>query len=142
MKKRNVLQWVLILGAAFGVNLAIAAEMDLPAIQHAGDVTYLTGGIGSDQARAIKDVMHNYPMVLTFVGKTSNQNQYLSDVPVTITDGKGNTVLETSSDGPFMLVSLPSGHYTVSVSYKGQAEHRTMNISNAAHARQTFVWAM
>jgi hypothetical protein len=100
------------------------------------------GGIGIDQARAIKDVMHSYSMVLTFVGKTSNQNQYLSDVPVTITDGKGNTVLETSSDGPFMLVSLPSGHYTVNVSYKGQAEHRTMNISNDARARQTFVWAM
>jgi hypothetical protein len=100
------------------------------------------GGIGTDQAQAIKDVMHNYPMVLTFVGKTGNRNQYLSDVPVTITDVNGNTVLETRSDGPFMLVSLPNGHYTVSVSYKGQAEHRTVNISNAAHARQMFVWSM
>lgn len=144
MKKRAVLlvQLMVALGATFGGALAVAAEGDLPATQRAGEVTYLSGGIGLDQSRAIKDVMRDYPLVLTFVGTTRNGNEYLSDVPVTITDVSGNTVLDTTSDGPFMLASLPGGRYTVTASYGGKTEQHTVNVSTARHARQTFTWVM
>lgn len=89
-------------------------------------MTYLSGGIGLDRSRAIKDVMRDYPLVLTFVGTTRS----------------GNTVLDTTSDGPFMLASLPRGRYTVTASYGGKTEQHTVNVSTARHARQTFTWVM
>jgi hypothetical protein len=144
MKKREVLllQLTVVLGATLSGGIALADDVSLPPMQREGQVAYLSGGIGLDQSRAIKDAMHDYSLVLTFVGTTRNGNEYLSDVPVTITDVNGNTVLDANSDGPFMLASLPKGRYTVTASYKGKTEQRTVNISTSQHVRQTFTWVM
>jgi hypothetical protein len=122
--------------------LASAATSALPPAQHAGDITYLSGGVGSDQSAAIKGVMRNYPLVLEFVGKTNSGNEYLADVPVQISDTHGKDLLNTQTGGPYMLLSLPHGQYTVTAMYKGKTERRAVNITAATHAREMFAWPM
>lgn len=123
-------------------QLVFAAPGSLPPSQHAGEVTYLSGGVGSDQSAAIKDVMHQYPLVLEFAGKTNSGNDYLADIPVQVSDVHGKTLLNTSAQGPFMLLSLPHGRYSVTASYKGVPERRTVNVTSTTHARETFIWPM
>jgi len=125
-----------------GMKLALATPASLPPVQQAGGVSYLSGGVGSDQSAAIKDEMHNYPLVLEFVGKTNYGNDYLADIPVQISDAHGTVLLDTNARGPFMLVSLPRGRYTVTASYNGKQERRTVNVVSGAHAHEMFVWAM
>lgn len=123
-------------------QLTWARITGLPAAQHAGPVTYLSGGVGSDESHAIKEAMHDYPLVLEFAGKTSYGNEYLAAVPVKIVDAHGKTVLETSARGPFLLVSLPAGRYTVTASYGERTEHRSVSVSPNGHARKFFLWQM
>jgi hypothetical protein len=126
---------------ACGAQYGLAADMSaLPPAHVDGAVTYLSGGIGSEQSSAFKSAMHRYPLVLEFVGKTSYGNDYLADVPVTISDSHGKDLLSTKSDGPFMLVSLPPGRYKVSATYSGKTESRAVRISDATHARTIFEW--
>ncbi|UEP32117.1 MULTISPECIES: carboxypeptidase regulatory-like domain-containing protein [unclassified Burkholderia] len=83
----------------------------------------MSGGIGLDQSIAIKGAMRGYVLVLTFIRRTRGGNEYLSDVLVTITGMKGNTVPETPSDGrPFMLANLRIGRCAINASYKGRSE--------------------
>lgn len=110
--------------------------------EHAGKVTYLSGGIGSDQSTAIKQLMSKYPLVLEFAGHTSSGNDYLADVPVKIVDAHGKTMLSTLTTGPFLLVSMPDGHYTVTATYNGQAMRRSIDVRESSHARSVFVWTM
>jgi hypothetical protein len=129
--------------AACGSQYALAADMSsLPPAHEDGAINYLSGGIGSDQSSAIKTVMHRYPLVLEFVGTTNSGNDYLADVPVTISDSRGKDLLSTKSDGPFMLVSLPRGRYDVTARYHGKTERREVSVSNATHAREMFAWPM
>lgn len=115
----------------------------LPPLQHAGDIAYLSGGIGSDQSAAFKDAMPRYPLSLEFARHTAaNGNEYLADVPVTITDAHGKTVLTTKTRGPFMLVSIPHGRYVVTASHDGNTQRRTVTIGKTAHAHEAFVWSM
>lgn len=123
-------------------QFASAATSPLPPIQHAGDITYLSGGVGSDQSSAIKGVMHNYPLVLEFVGRTNSGNDYLADVPVQVSDTHGANLLNVHTRGPFLLLSLPQGQYTVTAMYKGKVEHRTVDIAAATHAHEMFEWSM
>lgn len=142
MKHHNTLRACTAIGLALSTCVAIAADVALPRTQQSGPVTYLSGGIGLEQSLAIKEVMNNYPLVLTFVGRSANNaNEYLSDIPVTISDKSGHKILDVQSDGPFMLASLPDGRYTVSASYRGITENYGVNVSRHAHARQTFLWA-
>ena len=141
MKQHFVLQLgVASLLIAAGVQTALAAPTSLPPVQRSNDVTYLSGGIGIDQSTAIKDAMHGYPLVLEFAEKTNAGNEYLADIPVQISGAHGKVLLDTDSHGPFMLVSLPDGRYTVTANYKGQQERATVNIAPAGHAHQMFVW--
>ncbi|WP_109479826.1 carboxypeptidase-like regulatory domain-containing protein [Paraburkholderia sp. C35] len=119
---------------------AFAATPDLPSLHQQGAVTYLSGGVGSDQAAAIRGVMHKYPLVLEFAGATHQGNEYLADVPVHITNMKGATVLKATANGPFMLASLPTGRYKITASYDGKAQERVVNVSSSGHLRTLFVW--
>jgi len=123
-------------------QFALAIPESLPAVQHAGAISYLSGGVGSDQSAAIKDEMHNYPLVLEFAGKTNAGNDYLADIPVQIFDAHGTVLLDTNTRGPFMLVSLPDGRYTVTASYKGMRQRRVVTVAAGVHEHETFIWPM
>jgi hypothetical protein len=121
-------------------SAAFAAPANLPPVQHQGNVAFVSGGVGSDQAAALKDQMHKYPLVLEFAGKAQQGNEYLADVPVHITDMKGATVLKTTSHGPFMLASLPNGRYTITASHDGKTQQRVVEVNHASHTRAFFLF--
>jgi hypothetical protein len=128
---------------AAGARIGLASEqVSLPPLQHAGKVAYLSGGIGIDESTAIKHEMGKYSLVLEFAGHTGHGNDYLADIPVQITDANGKTILSTVSNGPFLLISLPDGHYSVTATYKGQPAKRSVNVRGGSSSRAVFVWTM
>ncbi|KAB0655731.1 carboxypeptidase regulatory-like domain-containing protein [Burkholderia diffusa] len=128
--------------AVFAHSALSAEQASLPPPEHSAKVTYLSGGIGSDQSAEIKQEMGKYSLVLEFAGHTSSGNDYLADIPVQITDAHGKTVLATVTTGPFLLISMPDGHYTVTATYHGQVMHRNVDVRASSHSRAVFVWAM
>lgn len=129
-----------ILTLAQTTNFAFAAPSSLPPLQHQGDIDYLSGGVGSDQSAALKDAMRKYPLALEFTGKTHHGNEYLSDIPVEITDMHGAMRLNATARGPFMLASLPGGRYKVTASYRGKTQQRVVDITSSARVRTLFLW--
>lgn len=128
---------------AMAATTEAAATPALPPAQHQGNITYLSGGIGSDQSAAMKQAMHDYPLSLEFVGRTkTNGNEYLADLRVKVEDAHGKTLVSTEAQGPFMLLSVPAGHYIVTASHDGKAERRSVDIGNGTHAHEMFVWTM
>ncbi|WP_175887831.1 carboxypeptidase regulatory-like domain-containing protein [Burkholderia contaminans] len=92
-----------------------------------GGVTYVTGGIGSDEVAAFRDVASRYNLRMTFASKTG---EYLSDVDVTIQDGMRH-VLTVRTTGPLLYVRLPKGRYTVSA--RDRHIHETKRVAVDAH---------
>jgi type IV secretory pathway TrbL component len=125
-----------------GTAAAPAATGALPPAHHAGSISYLSGGIGSDQSAAFKAAMTRYPLSLEFARQSANGNEYLANVPVKIADAHGQALLSTRTNGPFMLVTLPNGHYVVTASHDGKTVHRTVDIGKTSHAHEAFVWPM
>ncbi|WP_434667086.1 carboxypeptidase regulatory-like domain-containing protein [Paraburkholderia sp. A3BS-1L] len=121
---------------------AFAATDLLPPMQHQGDVTFLSGGIGLSESTAIKDAMHHYPLTLEFAGKGPGGSVYLANIQVEISDMHGHAVLKTIAAGPFLLASLPDGRYRVTALYGGKSESRDVRISPAAHVHELFLWSM
>ena len=60
---------------------------------------------------------------------------------VVIHDMKGREVLNTTTQGPFLLANLPQGEYKVSARYEGQTRRSTVRVDKAAHHRVIFEWA-
>ncbi|MGX6566882.1 carboxypeptidase-like regulatory domain-containing protein [Cupriavidus necator] len=116
------------------------AQPNLPPVKTQGAVHYVTGGIGLDEADAIKQAAAQYPLELQFYRKSTPRDEYLSDVKISIKNEAGNAFLETTSDGPFLLAKLPDGRYRISAERRGIAQQRTVQIRANQHQRLIFVW--
>jgi hypothetical protein len=106
-----------------------------------GSIRYVTGGIGKDESDAMKAMESNYSLSLTFAVQRDGKAEYLANVPVTIRDGKGNTVFSLDNDGPYLLVALPAGSYDVSASHGGQVKSHHVTVGSGHADRVTFDWS-
>jgi hypothetical protein len=118
---------------------ALAGEM-LPPERQAGSIGYRSGGVGQDESAAMKAAAARYPLALTFTARIGKRDAYTAGVKVRIAAAGGATVLEVSSDGPFLLVDLPAGSYQVTAENGGVAKSRNVRIKAGAHSAVVFEW--
>ena len=128
-----------LLATAACANVHAPDRAELPAIHHQGEITYLSGGIGHDEALAMKHAAGSYPLELVFVQRDGKKEDYLADMPVRIVDAKGAVVFEGRSEGPYFLAQLPKGRYTVSAKWDAWSFSRHVTVGKE-HERVVFAW--
>jgi hypothetical protein len=129
---------VLALAAAIASS---AGAQPLPPVQNRGEVTYVSGGIGSDESEAMKQAAPRYALEILLVGKAEDGGgTYLAGNRVVIQDSSGEPMLDTQTDGPYLLVNLPPGRYTVTAWHDGAAKSQAMQILPGQHRRIVFLW--
>jgi hypothetical protein len=111
----------------------------LPQVQTQGDVSFTSGGVGLDESRALIREQAHWPLSLRFTGPTSD---YLADVHVRITDAKNTEILKTDAMGPYMLVKLAPGRYTVHARYKDEEKQQAVTVAGNGHAKAAFHWTI
>nr|WP_233272712.1 carboxypeptidase-like regulatory domain-containing protein [Paraburkholderia acidisoli] len=109
----------------------------MPQVQQQGNVSFVSGGVGLDESRALQSAAHRWPLALRFTGR---KGEFLADVHVQLTDAHGASVLDTTSRGPYMLVKVPPGRYTVHVSHAGVDKKSAVTVSGNGSGRASFVW--
>lgn len=98
-------------------------------------VTYVCGGVGAEERNVMKREAKKHDVLLTFADK---KGELMTDVNVAIKDTKGNTVLETTCDGPMMLVDLPQeGKYRVHAEANGYVQTVAVTKAPGKKAQQT-----
>ena len=125
---------------AFALPAAAAPESNLPAAHHEGAVTYISGGVGQQEADAIRHVAKYYPLELEFLLKAKPRDEYLAGVKVRIKDMHNKMVLNITSNGPFLLAKLPEGKYAVSAERNHDLMNREVHIVAKEHRRVVFEW--
>jgi hypothetical protein len=125
---------------AFALPAAAAPESNLPAAHHEGAVTYISGGVGQQEADAMQHVAKYYPLELEFLLKAKPKDEYLAGVKVRIKDAHDKMVFAVTADGPFLLARMHAGKYTVSAERNGKVEHRQIEIAAKEHRRVVFEW--
>ena len=127
------------LGAA---GPALSTDMSsLPPVQVQGVVSYITGGIGDDEAAAFKHAAATYPLEMLFAQKARPKDEFLADVKVTVRDRSDHSLLETTAEGPFLLATLPAGKYKIEAEHRGERKQQSVEIRPGTHRRAVFVWA-
>ncbi|ANN78397.1 carboxypeptidase-like regulatory domain-containing protein [Bordetella flabilis] len=133
-----------VLSAVAAVVLAAGwstAHAELPPVQQQGNVQFVSGGIGLNESESMKAAEKDYPLALVFAQQMDGQNAYAADVPVTITDSKGATVLRTTTNGPYLLVRLPAGQYRITSTFNGKELVRQATVGGpGSHTRAVFEW--
>ena len=71
----------------------------------------LTGGVSEEEREAMRRDTAPYNVWLAFVERDTGN--YVTGVKVSVVDTKENAVVDTVSDGPWLLAQVPPGQYKV-----------------------------
>ena len=105
-----------------------------------GQVEYLSGGIGVDEAKAIDNISQQCPLTLEFAVKDRMKADFVADVNVMVSDAKGHTALKAIENGPFLLAWLQPGRYTVDATFAGKTLHEKELVKAGQPAKRSFEW--
>ena len=97
-----------------------------------GEIRYMNGGIGEEQADLMRQMSSEFPVRFTFSrhNPEHNTDEFVADVRLRVTDSGGRTVLDLIGQGPIFLLSLPSGTYTVDAEHDGQVKTRRFQVTD------------
>lgn len=129
--------------AVASAGVAASSERGLPPAARSAGIEYLTGGIGTAEARAIENAIDRYPLAIELVEKQAGtaRDAFTADATVHIRTLAGKPVFEAAARGPFMLVRLEPGAYSLSATLSGRTLHREhVKIRKGHTTRETFVF--
>ena len=133
---RRISASLIIAGLLSAVVAPVALAQMTPQTQ--GDVTYISGGIGDEWQQSMEALRSQYNLHLLFA--QTGTGAYFAYVPVEITDASGRTVLDATSQGPFLYARLRPGQYTVTASYLGQAQSKAAQMPAVGGIDLNFFW--
>lgn len=126
-------------GSSLLASLPLAASaQEIIVVETISATTYLNGGIGKDEADAMRRIAKEFPLRLTF--SVYKDGEFIVDVPVVIADARGNPVFELSKAGPMLYVMLPNGKYKVSARFKGLTESQEVTLRGKEGKDLYFHW--
>ncbi len=130
--KRRVFLSAAIVCAAFGYGAVAAAQV--PPAQTQNGVTFVTGGVGRDTARAFREAAADFNLRATF---TAPGSAFKANVKVDLRDAQGKTLVATNVPGPFFFAKVPPGTYDMTASYGDQSAKRRLVVAAGGAAETT-----
>lgn len=129
-----------VLAPLFMLSLLSACYAQLPKVQTQGNITYISGGIGEDEAAAIKAESKSWPLSIEFSKHLVSQDLWVAQVYLRILDSKGKALFDTTVDGPIFLGKVPPGNYELLATYQGVMKRRVIEIKQGQHIKESFNW--
>lgn len=139
------------LGAALLITLALPwtlaaaadlnAPIDMQAVQlqqqEQNGVRYLQGGIGQDEANALRKTP-GYDLHVEL--STGPEGKFQSGATVDIQNAQGQPVLSLTDAGPLLYVQLPPGKYKVTGNAQGETVQQMVTVNGKSPATVNLNW--
>lgn len=106
-------------------------------VRESDDIRYVSGGVGDASLEQLSRRVGEFNLKLVFALKSG---EYLADVRVVITDGKGRARVETTAEGPWLLARLPAGEYRVAARHAGKTFEQSVTVGARALRVVSFRW--
>ncbi len=126
----------IILGSTSFVS--IASTNSEAVFQTSGGINYVSGGVGDESIGRLNALSSNFDLKLVFA---MNSGEFASAVRVVITDIKGVTILDTTSEGPWFFTRLPAGNYHVAATFAGKTVTHQAAVEPTKLRTVDFRWA-
>lgn len=105
-----------------------------------GGFKYVTGGVGDAEQAIMSSRFSDFSYKLVNV-KSGPEAAFVSEVHVVILKDQGNKkVLETTTDGPWLIANLPPGDYTVKATFEEVTKTKHITLYEGANQRMVIDW--
>ncbi len=102
--------------------------LGIPTVQTSSadqSVSFVSGGTGASEKSWFNAHSKEFSLKVSYNDTTGHN---LAGVNATLTDSKGAQVLNTTTEGPFLLVKAQPGTYTLTSTYEGQSQSKKLTL--------------
>ncbi|MDR3424443.1 MAG: hypothetical protein P4M13_05115 [Alphaproteobacteria bacterium] len=138
MKTKSKIHWALLVGvAAVGFAVPAVAGTVMMSPVHDGSVTFVTGGIGLGQEKALEASAGEYNLEITNADKAG---AFTADENFQIYGKDGRRLISVSDAGPLFYAKLPAGDYTIRAMEGGERTVRKVTVAANKSTAVHLIW--
>ena len=116
------------------------ALAQIPDTQHSEGIAYISGGVGEEESVAILAEAKQWPVLLELSQLENGRGVWIFGASVKIMNTKMELVFHALADGPYMLINLEPGEYTIEASYKGVDQKRAFTVKSNTSQKISLFW--
>lgn len=122
------------------VALSSLSIAQIPDTQYSQGISYITGGVGEDEARAITSEAKQWPLMLEMSQLENGRGVWIFGATINILNNKSQSIFNAQADGPYMLVNLEVGTYSIQASFNGVQQTRLVSIKSGSSQKINLFW--
>ena len=116
------------------------AFAQIPDTQHSQGISYITGGVGEGETVAILAEAKQWPLLLELSQIESGRGVWIFGAKIKMIDAKKKVIFDAQADGPYMLINLEAGEYSIEASYQGVEQKRAISIKTGSPQKISLFW--
>ena len=125
---------------ALTICLTTSVWAQIPDTQRSLGVSYITGGVGEEESTAILAEAKQWPLLLELSQLENGRGVWIFGAMINILNDKSQTIFNAQADGPYMLVNLEAGAYTIQASFNGVQQTRSVAIKTNSPQKINLFW--
>ena len=112
----------------------------IPDTKYSDGVSYISGGVGEGETTAILSEAKQWPLTLELSQLENGRGVWIFGAKIKVINAKGKTVFDAVADGPYMLINLEPGDYSIEGSYQDVVQKRAISIKANAPQKISIFW--
>jgi hypothetical protein len=120
--------------------LSSLSVAQIPETKYSQSISYITGGVGEGETQAILAEAKQWLLLLEMSQIENGRGVWISGAMINILNDKNQIIFNAQADGPYMLVNLGPGSYSVQASFNGIQQTRAVTITAGAPQKLSLFW--
>ena len=117
--------------AGFTLMWVCFVQAQIPDTNYSQGISYITGGVGEEEAQAIVAEAKQWPLMLELSQLENGRGVWIFGAKIKILNAQKKLIFDAQADGPYMLVNLTQGDYLIEASYQNVMQKRAINITSS-----------
>jgi hypothetical protein len=107
------------------------AQAQIPGTQYSQGISYISGGVGEEEAQAILSEAKQWPLLLELSQLENGRGIWIFGAKIKIYNPQNQLIFDAQADGPYMLINLSQGDFLLEASYQDVVQKRAVSIKPA-----------
>jgi len=126
--------------AAGLLTLSGIAFAQIPETQHSNGVAYISGGVGEDEALAMVVESKQWPLMLELSQLENGRGVWIFGAQIKITNDQKKVIFDAISEGPYILINLEPGTYSIEATYQGVVQKQSVAVKVGQNQKLSIFW--
>jgi len=108
--------------------------------EYSEGVAYISGGVGDEESTAILSEAKRWPLMLELSQIENGRGIWIFGATVKLVNSSQKVVFNAQANGPYMLINIEPGEYSLQASYQGVEQKRAISLKAGQSQKLSIFW--